>query len=79
MKTQDILMDRAFDSVCVSIADKEWSEQIYNRLVSNYPQYKTYINQLVSLYGSIFKNNPDFCAGRRDYMLTHKDRMRMRF
>ena len=79
MNTRDILMDRAFDSVCVSIADKEWSKQIYNRLTSKYPAHKSYIDKLVAFYGDIFKVNPDFFTPRRDYMMKNKNKIRMRF
>jgi hypothetical protein len=79
MKTIDIIMDRAFDVACVSIADKEWSEQIYERLTNKYPQYKDYIDNLIRFYKQGLEANAEYCTYRRDYMLEHKKQMKLRF
>ena len=79
MEVQNIIVDRAFDCACVSVADREWSQTIYDKLTNKYPEYTNWINGLIKLYKSHLSNNADYCTYRRDYMLNHKDTIKLRY
>lgn len=78
-KAQEIAIDRAFDAACVSEADPKWSKEIYERLVNTYPQNRGYIDGLMKLYTGGLKANAEYCTSRRDYLLSHKETVRLRY
>lgn len=79
MKTEELIMDRAFDSACVSEVDKEWSTSIYNRIVAKYPEYRRWIEQLIQLYKEHLAAKAEYCTFRRDYMIKNKGKIKLRF
>lgn len=78
-KEQEIVIDRAFDVACLSIADPEWSKEIYNRLVSKHPLNKNYIDGCIKLYKQGLESNADYVVVRRDYLIQNKGKVRLRF
>lgn len=78
MNTEDILYDRTFDASCMTRAgENEWAEQILTRLKSNYPQLASNINTLYEGYLSL--PMADYIQYRMDYMLEHKDTIKLRY
>jgi hypothetical protein len=79
MTEQEKVIDRAFDVACLSVADPEWSEQIYNRLVAKHPLYKNYIDGCIRLYKQGLEANAEYVTVRRDYLVQNKGKVKLRF
>jgi hypothetical protein len=80
MKTEEIIMDRAFDAACLILkGETDWANQIMERLKSNYPQNTEYIDGVYKLYIDAGTNNPDFVSSRGEYMINNKNKIKLRF
>ena len=79
MTEQELVIDRAFDVACLSVADPEWSKEIYNKLVDKHPLNKNYIDGCIRLYKMHLEAGADYVICRRDYLVGHKEKVKLRF
>ena len=78
MKTSDIILDRTFDASCMTRAgENEWAEKILTRLKVNHPELKEHIERTYEGYLSL--PMAEYIQYRMDYMLEHKDTIRLRY
>lgn len=74
----NIIYDRTFDASCMKRAgEDEWASQILLRLKSNYPGMVNGIDTLYNGYLSL--PMADYIQYRMDYMLEHKNTIRLRY
>lgn len=78
MDIRDIIYDRAFDASCMTRAgETEWADKILLRLKSTYPELSDNITQVYNGYLSL--PFADYIEYRMNYMLEHRDTLRLRY
>ena len=75
---KNVIYDRTFDASCMERAGEiDWAKKIILRLKAANPGQEAVIDYIYNGYLSL--PYAEYIAARTEYMLEHKDTMRLRF